>query len=282
MKFAFTTILKAPRFGWQVNPSRQQRTALYGQVREIGFDGIEWSPRWCDYHWKTETQLADWGSEVRDSGLVVSAINLNRFLLTGCPEAQSHINRLFRTIEISPLLGCSMVIVSLSLPQPPTPDRLLVFGETFEPSTFLEHVKVLRAAVREAADQGVRLVLELHDDGLLDTPQLCLKMLSEIDHPNVGINLDLGNLVRNQGSRSASWREALSQLGPRTSYWHLKNYRQGEPSAIWDGDIDYVEALGNMRSYKYDEWLSVESYFGDDVMRLQRQSLDWLKAQREL
>jgi sugar phosphate isomerase/epimerase len=46
---------------------------------------------------------------------------------------------------------------------------------------------------------------------------------------------------------------------------------------IWDGDIDYVRAFVIMRQTGYEGWVSIESYAGDDVRRLQQESLAWAR-----
>ncbi len=278
MHFAYTTILNAPRFGWQPAPSPAERVQLYRLVREIGFEAIEWSPRWLDFHDVDDGELAMLKQEAADEGLCVSALNLNRSMVTRCSEASEHRERFRRSVEVAPLLGAGIVIISLSMPQPPSADRPGLIGQTVPSSDREEAADVLKEVARRAAGTGVQLVLELHDDGLLDTPELCLHMLDRINEPNVSINPDLGNLVRNVEAR-CQWREALAQLAPHAGYWHVKNYRSGQPAPIWDGDIDYAEAVVLMRAASYDGWVSIESYTGDDVFSLQRDSLRWLQEQ---
>lgn len=276
MRFAFTTILQAPRFGWQSAPDRSARLGLYGKVREAGFDGIEWSPRWLDYDGLSGSEIASLKQEALDHDLTISGLNLNRFILTRCSEAGRHRERLGRSIEAARRLEAESVIVSLSMPQPPSDDRPCLIGRTIPREEFDRTAGWLRELAPRAGDQGVQLVLELHDDGLLDTPELCLRMHDTIDRPNVRINPDLGNLVRHPDRRER-WRDALRQLAPHAGYWHVKNYREGRPAPVWDGDIDYAEAFSTMRRHGYDGWVSIESYFGEDIMALQRQSLGWLR-----
>ena len=277
MRFAFTTILVAPRFGWQSVPDRAVRLQLYEDAKRIGFDGLEWSPRWCDFHALSDDDVLRLGDEVRRGGLCVSAINLNRFILTRCEEAAEHRARLERAVQAADLLGADAVIISLSLPQPPSAARPMLTGHTIPEAEFQETAKLLQRAARQAGERDLRLILELHDDGLLDTPELCLRMLSVIDEPNVALNPDLGNLVRQEHSE-VDWRDTLHRLAPHTGYWHIKSYDRGQPVPIWKGDIDYAEAIATMQQHGYDGWISIESYFGDDVMGLQQRSLDWLRT----
>jgi len=137
-----------------------------------------------------------------------------------------------------------------------------------------QNVDFIQGLSERARSRGIQLSLELHDDGLLDTPELCLDMLKRVASENVGLNPDLGNLIRSYPD--SDWRTALNSLAPRANNWHVKNYRGGQPSPIWDGQIDYAEAFQIMRAAGYTGWVSIESYFGD-VLDLQAKSLAWLK-----
>src|SRR5262249_40901625 len=126
----------------------------------------------------------------------------------------------------------------------------------------------------EARRRGVGLCVELHDDGLLDTPEACLDFLDRVGDPALGVNPDLGNICRGPGPLP-DWEAALRILAPRATCWHVKNYLRGEPSPVWSGDIDYRDAFDVMRAAGFGGWVSIEGYFGD-VRELQERSLQFL------
>ena len=277
MKFAFTTILLAPRFGWQPRPPADERLRMYACVADAGFDGIEWSPRWCDYDGLGDTKIGCWADEVIGSGLNVSAINLNRVILTRTDQAAENMRRIDGAIRAAGPLRCDNVNLSLSMPTPPDSRRDRLKGSDVSCDESERTIESLHQLADVAQEHGVTLTLELHDDGLLDTAQLCIETLSRLARTNVGVNPDLGNLIRNEPFHG-NWRAALNLLAPKMTLWHLKNYRSGRPTAIWDGDIDYRGAITTVRDVGFDGWCSIESYFGDDVMRLQRESLAWIQS----
>src|SRR5262249_22035270 len=127
---------------------------------------------------------------------------------------------------------------------------------------------------RQAQQVGITVSLELHDDGLLDTPERCLQFIEDIGASNVGVNPDLGNLCRGSGPLS-DWKAGLRLLASRTVCWHVKNYRNGRPAPIWDGDIDYDWAFGVMRGVRYEGWVSIESHCSG--LESQKQELEYLK-----
>jgi len=98
-------------------------------------------------------------------------------------------------------------------------------------------------------------------------------MLDAVDRPNVGCNPDLGNLIRTDPG--ADWRSALSVLAPHMNYWHVKNYADGAPCELNAGQIDYRDAFAIVSRAGYAGWVSLETYFGDDLLGLQIRRRDY-------
>jgi sugar phosphate isomerase/epimerase len=134
---------------------------------------------------------------------------------------------------------------------------------------------LLRSLAASAQPHGVQLSLELHDDGLFDTSVLLLDMVRRVDAANVGINPDLGNVCRS-GDATIDWRATLEALAPYANCWHVKNHRGGQPAPLWDGDIDYTQAMAIMAAQGYAGWVSIEGYQGD-VLASQQASLEYLQ-----
>jgi sugar phosphate isomerase/epimerase len=142
-------------------------------------------------------------------------------------------------------------------------------------------VALIAPVAERAAQAGLKLSIELHDDGLTDTPAWCLWHCLALRRGTgagaVGVNPDLGNICRGP-QPLPDWETALWTLAPYANVWHIKNYRDARSVPIWDGDIDYVRAFGIMREAGYQGWVGIESYGGDDVRRLQQESLAWARA----
>jgi sugar phosphate isomerase/epimerase len=161
------------------------------------------------------------------------------------------------------------------MPVPPTTSRPIVRGQDVPESEHEQAAKILAEMAVSAHGFNVSLSLELHDDGLLDTPTLCLKMLERIDMPNVGVNPDLGNICRGHDG-CADWQEALRVLAPHAICWHVKNYVGGRLAPLWAGGIDYALASSIMQGAHYNGPISGESYCGD-VLDQQIRGLAYLK-----
>ncbi|MCB1123004.1 MAG: sugar phosphate isomerase/epimerase [Verrucomicrobiae bacterium] len=273
MKYSLSTLVQAPKAGWQPAPSRDKRLALYTFAADSGFDGIEWSPRWLDFHRFSHARLRSLKSEVNDHGLCISGINLNRFYLTGSPEAYQYRERLRRTFEVAEVFEAETVVLSLGMAGE---HGKVETGKGVSDLDFARTVELLRQEVDFAGESGITLTLELHDSGPLDTAELALRMVEIIGRARVGINPDLGNIMRDP-SRPQDWRQALTLSLDRMTYWHVKNYSMGKPSPLWEGDIDYREAFTQVYAHGYRGWISIESFYGDRQLELQKASLDWLR-----
>ena len=199
--------------------------------------------------------------------------------------APEHRERLERGVDAAAEMGAGILGLSLSMPDPPTPERPLVTGDAFSDDEFEQAAVFVARLAERARAGGVALSVEMHDDGLLDTPERCLRFWERVTAAgggettgSVGLNPDLGNLCRGPGAMP-KWESALRRLAPRTNFWHVKNYREEIAVPLWEGVIDYCRAVPILRAAGYEGWVGIESYFGDraDNLDLQKRSLSYLK-----
>jgi sugar phosphate isomerase/epimerase len=280
-RWSFSTVVLVPRGAWMNAPSRPDRRRLFAWAAEAGFEGIEISPRWLDIHALSRPELDRLRADVEEVGLRVSGLNLNRFVLTRSPQAADHLRRLERSVDVAAALGAEVIALSQSLPTLPAGERPPLRGDDVPLPEHQDAVALIAPVATRAAQTGVKLSIELHDDGLTDTTAWCLWHCFAVGGGGtgvgaVGVNPDLGNICRGPHALP-DWEAALRRLAPYANVWHIKNYRDGRSVPIWDGDIDYVRAFGIMREAGYEGWVSIESYGGDDVLRLQQESLMWAR-----
>lgn len=277
MRWSFATIVLVPRGQSFAPPTSTERRRIFAWARESGFTGIELHDAWLDFPRHDARALREVKIEIADAGLQVSALNLSRCLFTRGPQAERQYARVERALDTAATLSAEIVNLSLSLPLPfgAVSARHPMIGSEAAPS---EHDRAADrlAQLAARATPALKLAVELHDDGLLDTPALCLRLLRHINHPCVGLNPDVANICRGPGP-VADWRQALKLLAPHTTHWHVKNYRNSKPAPLPDGDIDYAVACEIMRHAGYDGWVGIESRFGD-MLAEQRAALVFLKS----
>jgi sugar phosphate isomerase/epimerase len=275
-------VVLVPRGAWGKVPLRAERRRLFAWAVDVGFEGVEISPRWLDVYALSYEELELLRADVEAAGLRVSGLNLNRFVLTRSPQAADHRWRFERSVDVAVALGAELIVLSQSLPTLPAGGRLPLCGDDVPVAEHARAAALIAPVAARAAKAGVKLSIELHDDGLTDTAAWCLWHVDACQEGKgeegspVGVNPDLGNICRGPHPLP-DWEAALRLLAPYANVWHIKNYRDARTAPIWDGDIDYRRAFAIMREADYDGWVSIESYVDADVLQLQEVSLAWAR-----
>lgn len=136
-------------------------------------------------------------------------------------------------------------------------------GDAETPEEIAAFVANVRAVADEAQDAGIRLCLET-DSNLLPTAAIGQRILAEIDHPNVGINYDPGNVIYYTG---AVPEEDIELALPHLGHVHLKDQRGGKGRTdfppLGDGDVDIPRILRTLDAAGYDGPVSMEIEFTD-------------------
>ncbi len=100
----------------------------------------------------------------------------------------------------------------------------------------------LRRIGETAADQGITVAFETHK-GPTQNADAMLRLMSDLDHPNLRLNFDTGNIIYyNQGFDPAS---ELEKVAPLVRNVHLKDSRGGFedwyfPALGEGGAVDFV------------------------------------------
>lgn len=249
-------------------------------VAQSGYTAVEIPSAWLRLGDLDDRGLADFRAVVDDLALTVPGISVVRESVIHPENSAQNIAFSHRTIDAAAALGVDIVCLGLHDRLTPEQQRALWFW-TVPGTPYPTDPDVRRAAVsayRELAEHadsvGVRLSLEMYEDTFLGRGRGAVAFLGEIDHHAVGLNPDIGNLIRRQGPVE-DWRELLRWTLPHTNYWHVKNYMRLEdpasgtvlthPTAIELGIIDYREALQMAADHGFDGAFVVEHYGGDGL-----------------
>lgn len=127
---------------------------------------------------------------------------------------------------------------------------------------------------RHAADRGLKVALELYEDTYLGSADNAVRLVEAIGMDHVGLNPDVGNLIRLQRPIE-DWREMYAKTLPYANYWHLKNYTRDEngegdfitsvPSTMRDGLINYRQVIELALEVGYSGVFTMEQYGGDSI-----------------
>ena len=149
-----------------------------------------------------------------------------------------------------------------------------------------------RSAWRElaavGAAEGVRFVVELHERTVTPSASAALRILEGVDPGQVGVILDVANLV-GEGNEPLPW--VVEALGPYLAHVHVKDValRSDEPGwcaaatsfvPLGRGVLRWPVCLSILRGAGYTGWLALENFTGLE-RGPERIAADaaWLRAQ---
>lgn len=276
------------------------RTGWVDELRELkaaGFSAIDLADSWLAPAELDEHELSDLRSALGDVGLDVVGISIARRSVIDPVDGVANLEYAHRTLECAVELGAPVVNIGFHRPLLPQQTRFqfwMVPGAADERTDETWRLAVERVA--EIADHAAALdlavSLELYEDTLLDSSSGAIRLVEAIARPNVGINPDLGNLVRVPAPLTQGWFELLRDCLPHMNYWHVKNFIRLEhpdagvflsyPTELAVGVIDYREALRHVLAAGYAGPICIEYYDGDALGAAvrSRRYLDALLADR--
>jgi sugar phosphate isomerase/epimerase len=114
----------------------------------------------------------------------------------------------------------------------------------------------------------------MYEDTYLGTADSAVRFVNDVGLPNVGINADLGNLVRLHRPVE-HWQQMMAKVAPYAKYWHVKNYMRMEdqvsgliashPAPLESGIINYRSAIRMALECGFQSAFLCEHYGGDGV-----------------
>ncbi len=266
------------------------------KVREMGFDALEVGADVINGLGTTGQALADFGKRLADAGVPVGAIRSGGSL-TNARYAKDNRERLFNMIRAANVVGAEVVNSALSTPNRyPTSTTMANTGQRRsqdgsrdgEMKDYETLSQTLQAASDRAAEHGVNVTVEVHQNSLVDNSWSALLTHRMVDRPNFGINPDLGNVYWCYDEPEETMEDAITALAPVSMYWHCKNmYRVHHPenhravyvrTNIPTGEIDYRFAISAMAKEGYSGYMAIEGVQMGDQFLHDGQSVDYAKS----
>lgn len=191
---------------------------------EIGYEAVE--VRYAAPHFTQDTSawlIARRGDMIRDAGLEVAQLYgfAGRFSTLGEDECAQQLDELRREFQVARLLKTDMVKIECG-----GPNAFLANERHFDNSA-----RWIRTAAAMAADEGMRLSLEIHNGSLVEDIDSALRLWSMIGCKNVGFIHDAGNMYitgENFGAPS------VERLGEKLFHVHVKDVLRVNDSGARD------------------------------------------------
>jgi len=239
-------------------------------TKKLGMDGIEIAAR--EPHLSPTTSLPR-VKEVKalseSLGLAIPAIAgyVGGFSDASDGECEKSLEEFKKLLDIAGRLDCGMI-------------RIFPGG----PNAFLAHdyhyakaAHWVNRCAEEAKKQGAVVLLEIHNDSLVETVEGSLRLLRMIESDNVGMIHDAGNMYITDTDYG---RDSVLQLGRRLLHVHVKDELRvdevGAPgtffgttkhgkekfrqSRMGEGGADHKPLFDALREVGYDGWLTLECH----------------------
>ncbi|MBB2203191.1 sugar phosphate isomerase/epimerase family protein [Gluconacetobacter tumulisoli] len=254
--------------------------ATLADVADAGFTDLDPTDSWLRIADLGRSRLNEFMGVVRDAGLTIPAISTARRSVIDAQHGEEYLEYSHRLIDVAAEIGAGAVSFGLFQALTPEQKRALWFWtidgyrDPDDRATWDLAVRRLRELGRHAADAGIELSLEMYEDTYLGTADSAVRFVTDIDLPNVGLNADLGNLVRLHRPVE-HWQAMMEKVAPFARYWHVKNYFRTEdettglivtaPAPLEFGVISYRAAIRKALEHGFRSAFLVEHYGGDGL-----------------
>lgn len=197
------------------------------QVRELGFDYIDPTDAWVPLAALSDDRVEQFRTVLGDEGLSLSSISMTRNSVVDVANGTQNLADAHRLIDLAPSFGAT--IVNTGFMQAVTPEQSqhiwfwLVEGHVDDPGLRDLAVDRIRELGDHARANGIELSLEMYEDTYIGTPDEAVRFIRDVDHDAVGLNPDLGNLIRLHRPMP-HFSEMFAKVLPYSNFWHIKNY----------------------------------------------------------
>lgn len=254
--------------------------ATLTEITDAGFTAVDPTDCWLRVGDLSAARLDEFKGVLKHLGLTVPGVSTARKCLVEPSTAAEITAYCHRVIDAAAALGartaCFGLFNALTEPQ----KRALWFWTVEgyknpdDPAIRQATIERLRELGQHAAEVGIDIALEMYEDTYIGTARDAVRFVEEIDHPSVGLNPDLGNLIRLHRPVEP-WQEMVALTALHTKYWHAKNYLRMEdatsghissaPAPLELGLINYRVAVKAAIEGGFRGGFCCEHYGGDGL-----------------
>lgn len=265
---------------------------IFAEVADLGFDLVELPDSHVRLADLDPSEARDIFAAAHDAGIAVPSVHIQRRSILTPGRAAENLDYAHRSIDAAAAAGIEVFSTGLHQPFTDAQRDALWFWTVDGPhdpddrETWDAAVSGLRELGRHAADVGLLMSLELYEDTLLGSADSAVRLIQDIGLDNVGLNPDVGNLIRLHRPVE-DWREIYAKTLPYANYWHLKNYNRDEaadgswhtatPSTLEAGLINYRQVVRDALAGGFDGIFLMEHY-GGDSLGMCRTNADYLRT----
>ncbi len=251
------------------------------EVGDAGFTDVDLTDSWVRYGDLDREGVTALRECLASADLRAASLSAIRRSVIDEQHGDEHLAYGHRTIDVAAQLGVSVVSFGLHRALTPRQRDALWFWTVEGHRDPLLDADAWRLAVtrfrelgRHAGEAGLLLSLELYEHTFLGTAESAVNLVEDIGLDVVGLNPDIGNLIRLH-EPVEDWRAIAEATLPYANFWHVKNYTRDEdtaaglystvPTSLELGLIDYRSAVRIALRSGFQGVICVEHYGGDGL-----------------
>lgn len=264
--------------GLVVDAPLEDWSRTLGSLARLGIQQIDPTDVWLPLVELSAPRRAQFTTALSDEGLTVPAISLTRHSVVHPRCGDDNLATVHRYLDIAPEVGASVVNIGFMEALTPQQQSAMWFwladGHHDDPDLRPRAIERVRDLAEHAARTGVRLSLEMYENTFLGTADDAVAFVRDVDHASVGLNPDLGNLVRLH-QEIGDVNEMFEKVLPVTNFWHIKNYSRDfdpatgsystAPTPLKYGFINYRHVIGRALELGFDGPFCCEHYGADSI-----------------
>lgn len=249
-------------------------------VVDAGFTELDPTDSWIRLADLSPARLENFVKLTGDLGLTMPAISTSRRSVIDPEHGDDYLAYAHRVIDTAAAIGAGSVSFGFFGPLTDAQKKVLWFWTVDgaknpdDASIWQKGVSRIRELGRHAEELGIELALEMYEDTYIGSADSAVRFVTDVGLSNVGINADLGNLIRLHRPVE-HWQEMMAKVAPFTKYWHVKNYNRTEdetsglivthPAPLEFGVINYRTAIRLALSHGFQSPFLCEHYGGDGL-----------------
>ncbi|WEK62939.1 MAG: sugar phosphate isomerase/epimerase [Candidatus Microbacterium colombiense] len=260
---------------------RQEWSATLQEVADAEFTHVDLTDSWLRYGDLDAHGREAFRAALDATGLRAASVSAIRRSVIDRESGEENLAYSHRTLDFAAELGIGIVSVGLHQALTSRQREQLWFWTVEGHRDLPDDAEAWNLAVRRfrelgahAADLGILLSLEMYEHTYLGTADSAVRLVEDIGMAEVGLNPDVGNLIRLH-EPIEDWREVLAKTLPFTNFWHVKNYTRDEhpasgavttmPAYLESGLIDYRSAFRLAIENGFQGVICTEHYGGDGL-----------------
>jgi sugar phosphate isomerase/epimerase len=249
-------------------------------IVDVGFTELDPTDSWLRLADLSPARLDAFIALIRSLGLTVPAISTSRRSVIDARHGDDYLAYCHRVIDTAKAIGAEAVSFGLFEPLTDAQKKALWFWTVDgpknpdDPAIWQKAVTRIRELGRHAEELGIEVSLEMYEDTYLGTAESSVRFVEEVGLANVGINADLGNLIRLHRPVE-HWQQMMEKVAPFAKYWHVKNYTRTEdpasgvivthPAPLESGIINCRAAIRMALAHGFKSAFLCEHYGGDGL-----------------